>query len=68
MDFIVGRPLKDYPGGPEELSRALGELAAKLQATPVFPSIGDYPSVIGGMFDEVLASPAFAEALATVKG
>jgi aminoglycoside phosphotransferase (APT) family kinase protein len=63
MDFIVGRPLKDYPGGPEELSRALGELAAKLQATPVFPSIGDYPSVIGGMFDDVLASKLYADGL-----
>ena len=63
MDFVTGRPLKDHPGGLEELSRALGELAAKLQAIPAFPSIGDYPSIIGGMFDEVLASKLYADGL-----
>jgi aminoglycoside phosphotransferase (APT) family kinase protein len=63
MDFVVSRPLKDYPGGPKELARSLGGLAAKLQATPVFPSIGDYPSIIGGMLDEVLASKLYADGL-----
>ena len=63
MDFIEGRPLKDYPGGLEALSRALGELAATLQAIPAFPSIGDYPSVIGGMLDEVLTSKLYADGL-----
>jgi len=63
MDFVTGRPLKDYPGGLEALSRALGQLAATLQAIPAFPPVGAYPSIIGGMFDEVLTSKLFADGL-----
>jgi hypothetical protein len=34
MDFVMQRPLHEYPGGPLALAKALGELVAKLQATP----------------------------------
>lgn len=42
MDFVMQRPLHEYPGGPLALAKALGELVAKLQATPPFPDHGDY--------------------------
>ncbi|SKA03583.1 Phosphotransferase enzyme family protein [Enhydrobacter aerosaccus] len=63
MDFIESRSLADYPGGLEALSRALGHLAARLQAIPPFPAVGDYPSIIGGMFDRLLRSRLFADGL-----
>ncbi len=63
MDFVVGRPLATHPGGPDGLAHDLGRLAATLQALPLFPSIGDYPSIIGGMFDEVLESKLYDDGL-----
>jgi aminoglycoside phosphotransferase (APT) family kinase protein len=42
MDFVMQRPLHEYPGGPLALAKALGELVAKLQATAPFPDLGDY--------------------------
>jgi len=53
MAFVASRPLDDFPGGPEALARALGTLAARLQATPVFPAVADYPSVIAGLLDQL---------------
>ena len=59
MDFIVGRPLTEH----SNLSRELGALAAKIQAIPPFPDIGDYGSVVGGIFQEMLESHLFADGL-----
>lgn len=59
MDFIAGRPLSGHP----DIARELGTLAARLQAIPPFPSIGDYGSVVGGMFQEMLDSSLFADGL-----
>src|SRR5262245_48247577 len=42
MDFIAQKPMKDYPGGPPALARAMGALIARLQATASFPVLGDY--------------------------
>ena len=53
MAFVQGQPLEDFPGGPEALARALGVLAARLQATPVFPPVADYPFLIGGLLDQL---------------
>src|SRR4051812_6389161 len=43
MAFVESRPLDEFSGGPQALARALGTLAARLQATPVFPAVADYP-------------------------
>jgi len=51
--FVEDRPLDDFPGGPEALARSLGSLARRLQATPVFPAVADYPSIIGGLLDRL---------------
>jgi len=42
MEFIEPRPLHTYPGGALECVRALGRLAARLQATAAFPVLLDY--------------------------
>lgn len=47
MDFVSGQPISTFPGGPVDLVKALGALIAKVQATPVFPSLGNYPDAIG---------------------
>ena len=44
MDFVPERPLSDYPCGVPVLVRALGTLVNRLQATPAFPPVFDYPS------------------------
>ena len=46
MDFVQQQPLASYPGGPQALAKALGELAAKLQATEPFPVLGDYRNIL----------------------
>ncbi len=47
IDFIAQRPLADLPGGAVGLARALGELAAKLQATEAFPVLTDFRAFVG---------------------
>lgn len=49
MDFVTGRPLSAYPGGPSGLVNALGQLSAQLQATAAFPVLGDYRSFLDRM-------------------
>lgn len=51
LDFIVQRPLEEYPGGPKGLAAAIGMLAAKLQATTSFPALGDYRVFLDRMLD-----------------
>jgi len=63
MDFLPNRPLDAYPGGPEGLVRDLGRLMARLQATPVFPPLGDYLLVLNGMFGHLRDSGPFAAGL-----
>jgi len=46
MDFIPGRPLSEHPGGPIGMVRALGALIARVQATPLFPTLGDFRDIV----------------------
>lgn len=64
MKFVEGRPLDDFPGGSEALARALGVLAARLQATPAFPAVADYPSLIGGLLDRLQGTGLYGPLLA----
>jgi hypothetical protein len=63
MDFVRQVPLQRYPGGPDVLISELGALARRLQATPVFPHVGDYPVVLGFMLQRMRTSGAFAPGL-----
>lgn len=47
MRFVERRPLSEHPGGPPALAAALGDLAARLQATTTFPFLAGYFDVIG---------------------
>lgn len=60
MDFVSGRPLSEHPGGPVGMVRALGALVARVQATPPFPILGDYPEVIGSLLPGLSGSNFFA--------
>lgn len=53
MAFVASRPFEAFPGGPQALARALGTLVARLQATPVFPAVADYPSIIADLLDRL---------------
>lgn len=63
MDFVPQRPLSDHPDGAKGVARDLGTLLARLQATPAFPPVFDYPTVIGVLFDQLLGSGLFAPGL-----
>jgi aminoglycoside phosphotransferase (APT) family kinase protein len=63
MDFVPERSLSNYPGGPRGLVRGLGELAARLQATPAFPPVADYLSVLDGLLGRLLGSGLFIDGL-----
>ena len=48
MDFVVERPLTEFPGGERALLRTLGEMAARLQATALFPPVmEDFGALVG---------------------
>jgi aminoglycoside phosphotransferase (APT) family kinase protein len=59
MDYVPERPLSDYPSGREGLARDLGGLAARLQATPAFPPVANYLTVLKGLLDRLLGSGLF---------
>jgi len=63
IDFIEQVPLATYPGGPHALAQALGELIARVQATPVFPSFVDYPDIVTHLFAHVRRTGLFAEGI-----
>jgi aminoglycoside phosphotransferase (APT) family kinase protein len=63
MAFVADRPLADYPAGPGALADALGVLTARLQATPAFPAVADYRSILAGMFDRLVAAGLYADGL-----
>lgn len=64
MDFLPQRPLHEYPGGQANLLRDLGNLFARLQATPRFPLVGDgYLGNLSRMLAHLRGSGAFAAGL-----
>jgi len=56
LDFVIQRPLQEYPGGPVGLATAIGKLAANLQAAPAFPELGDYRIFLDRMLGYVRKS------------
>lgn len=60
MDFIEGQPLDRYPGGLPGLATALGELLARLQATPTFPAFVRYPDIVARLWAHVCRTGLFA--------
>jgi len=63
MDFVRQRPHGEYPGGPSALARDVGRLALRLQETPVFPRLWDFPRVVERIFGFVRGSRLFASGL-----
>lgn len=63
IDFLPQRPLTDYPGGPPALAAAMGELVARLHATPTFGFVRDYPTVLRTMLAVLRHSRLFAPGL-----
>ena len=63
MDFLPQRSLQTYPGGPARLLGDLGSLTGRLQATPTFPYVGDYPVVLDRMLERLRKSGGFAAGL-----
>jgi len=65
MDCIASRPLADYPGGPEGVARALGQLVSRLQQTTPFPELRDYTFVLErllGFLRSVVFAPGVLDA------
>lgn len=60
MDFVEARPLAEHPGGPVGLARELGDLVARVQATPAFPILGEGGDLIAGLLHGLMASEMFA--------
>lgn len=60
MDFIVAQPRDSYPGGPAALARGLGELLGRLQATPKFPFLVEYPDIVARLWAHVCRTGLFA--------
>lgn len=47
MDMIETVPLERFPGGDVARTRALAELARRLQETPAFPELADWRMIVG---------------------
>lgn len=62
-DFIDQVPLTAYPGGSPALARALGELIARVQATPVFPPFVKYTDLVARLFAHVCRTGLFADGI-----
>jgi aminoglycoside phosphotransferase (APT) family kinase protein len=58
-DFIFRQPLDSYPGGLPQLAKALGELLARLQATPTFPHFVRYPDIVARLWAHVCRTGLF---------
>jgi Phosphotransferase enzyme family len=63
MDFLPQRPLLEYPSGTPGLLHELGGLIARLQTTPTFPPLGDYPIVVERMVALIRGSGLFGAGL-----
>jgi hypothetical protein len=63
IDFIEPQLLRANPGGPHALAQALGEIIARVQATPVFPVFINYPDIVARLFAHVRRTGLFAAGL-----
>ncbi len=63
VDFVEARPLSEHPGGPGGLARALGDLMARIQATPPFPPLSSEADVIAALLANLDASGLLAPGL-----
>ena len=64
MDFVVQRPLHEFPGGPPALCRDLGALLRRLQESTAFPVPRiRYLELVGQMLRGVHRSHAFTPGL-----
>lgn len=62
-DFVVQRPLADYPGGQGALARAVAEMIRRVQAAPAFPDFTDYSALVSRLFAHVRRTGLFADGL-----
>lgn len=62
-DFVPHRPMSDFLQATPDLVRDLGRMVARLQAIPAFPPVIDYPTMVGRLFDNLLAAGMFASGL-----
>jgi hypothetical protein len=63
VDFLGERPLRDHPGGEIAIAREIGHLVARLQATPAFPGLADYVTILGRMLGYVRSANVFVAGL-----
>jgi hypothetical protein len=63
MDFIEEKPIGTFPGGAPAFARAIGQLLARVQATPPFPRFVDYPVIVGRLWAWVCRTGLFAPGL-----
>jgi aminoglycoside phosphotransferase (APT) family kinase protein len=63
IDFVEARPLSEHPGGSAGLARALGDLIARIQATPPFPLLTAEADVIAALLANLDASRLLAPGL-----
>jgi aminoglycoside phosphotransferase (APT) family kinase protein len=65
MDFIVQRPLAEFPGGPAALVEALARMIAQVHAIepPFGPPRGDYPVLVDFMLTAIRRSGLFKPGL-----
>ena len=61
MDFVVERPLTEFPGGEPALVRALGEMVDRLQSTAPFPRVTrDFGALVGVLLTHICDGGLFA--------
>jgi aminoglycoside phosphotransferase (APT) family kinase protein len=60
VDYLPERPLLEHPGGPAGIVRELAGLIARLQATPVFPPLADYQTILARSLELVRGSELFS--------
>jgi hypothetical protein len=63
MDFVEDRPLETFPGGPQGLAQATGEMLKRLQTLPLFPAFMDYPEMVNRLWKHVCRTGLFADGL-----
>ena len=60
MDFVEEQPITTFPGGRHKLVEAVGDLLARVRATPSFPFYVDYPDIVGRLWAWVCQTGLFA--------